>query len=153
MSVPVPIIAGGGIGFHGVYKKAEVSSTSPTEGCDSMTKDEFNKAAQAIGDAELREKVASKMLKLGDEIKEHEKRAHAVKVLYKQAELGLGTIPTSYSEYEQKIASLVSQDLAVLEKALELSAGDTKIGDLSKYAMSSQDAAVQFQEQIMDLDA
>jgi hypothetical protein len=62
-------------------------------------------------------------------------------------------VPTTYGEFEQKVASLVSQDLAVLEKALELSAGDVKLGELSGVSLASQDAAVQFQNQIMDTDA
>lgn len=76
---------------------------------------------KASHDLELREKVASVMLHLQEEVKGHEKRAQAEKILYRKIELGHELPPLSYSDWQEKIASLCNQDLCVLEKALELS--------------------------------
>ena len=83
-------------------------------------------------DKQLREKVASVMLSLHERNKEHEKRAHALKLLYKQAELGFTQLPQTHSELETKLASLVTEDLVVLEKALELAGGNIKLGELGR---------------------
>lgn len=100
-------------------------------------------------DEDLREKVASTMLRLHANNKEHEKRAQAVKFLYKKAELGLEALPPTYETFEQKVASLTRQDLAVLEKALELTAGDVKLGELSGSDLVQRDAAATFQADVL----
>lgn len=78
----------------------------------------------------LLKQASEKMLILNDQNKKHEKRAHALRLLYRQAELGYGQVPQDYSELEEKIASLLNQDLMVLEKALELSGGRMMLGEL-----------------------
>lgn len=88
-------------------------------------------------DQSLREKVASVMLQLHEKNKEHEKRAQALKFLYRQAELGLSQLPSSHSELETKLASLVNEDLKVLEKALELAGGNMKLGELGNVDTTS----------------
>jgi len=82
-------------------------------------------------DQQLREKVASVMLSLHEKNKGHEKRAHAERLLFKQVEMGLMQSPQSHSELETKLAALVTEDLVVLEKALELTGGNVKLGELS----------------------
>lgn len=100
---------------------------------------------------ELLKKAADKMLQLNDELKGHEKRAHALRLIYKQAELGYGEVPRSYSELSEKIASLINQDLQVLEKALELTGGNVKLGELSGTTEPMQyNASEQFQAAILD---
>ena len=79
----------------------------------------------------LRKIAAQKMLQLHSSNKEHEKRAHAIRLIYKQAEMGYGDIPRSYDELQEKVASLLNQDLYVLEKALELTGGNIKLGELA----------------------
>jgi hypothetical protein len=74
--------------------------------------------------------AAEKLVQLNNENKDHQKRAHALRLIYKQAEMGYGDVPRSYSELQEKIASLVNQDLNVLEKALELTGGNIKLGEL-----------------------
>lgn len=74
--------------------------------------------------------AAEKMIQLNNENKGHQKRAHALRLIYKQAELGYGEIPRSYNELQEKVAALVNQDLDVLEKALELTGGNIKLGEL-----------------------
>lgn len=86
---------------------------------------------------ELREKVASVMLHLHEKCKEHEKRAHALRLLFKQAELGVTGLPQTFSEIEEKLASLVTEDLAVMEKALELTGGNVKLGELDRQDSTS----------------
>lgn len=101
-------------------------------------------------DQQLREKVASVMLSLHERNKEHEKRAHALKILYKQAELGHAPLPQTHSELETKLASLVNEDLVVLDKALELAGGSTKIGELDRSDLrSAMSSAEKFQATIL----
>lgn len=84
----------------------------------------------------LRKQAAEKMLQLNATNKEHEKRAHALRLIYKQAELGYGDVPRSFGELQEKVASLLNQDLYVLEKALELTGGNIKLGELDKSDIS-----------------
>ncbi len=100
-------------------------------------------------DEDLREKVASTMLRLHATNKEHEKRAQAVKFLFAKAEMGLEAVPNTYEAFQEKVASLVRQDLAVLEKALELTAGDVKLGSLSGSDRHQRDAAATFQSDVL----
>jgi hypothetical protein len=79
----------------------------------------------------LRKLAAEKLLQLRSSNKEHEKRAYALRLIYKQAEMGYGDIPRSFDELQEKVASLLTQDLYVLEKALELTGGNIKLGELA----------------------
>lgn len=111
------------------------------------------KAASERDDRQLREKVASKMLQLHEENKGHKKRAHAVRLLYKQAELGLIEVPHSYGEFEEKVAGLINQDLDVFEKALELTGGQVKLGELAPNTEPTQrNADEKFRAAIVDHD-
>jgi len=87
---------------------------------------------QEMKDQELRKKAAAKMLQLHEENKQHEKRARAIRLIYKQAEAGFSPIPRTYSELQEKVASLLKEDLNVMEKAVEMSQGATfqKMGSL-----------------------
>ena len=87
--------------------------------------------ANNMHDEGFREKVASALVRLHEDNKNHEKRAHALKLLYKQAELGHSHVPQTFSELEEKLASLINQDLSVLEKALELAGGTLGLGELA----------------------
>jgi hypothetical protein len=85
-----------------------------------------------MDDQNLREKAASVMLHLHEKNEEHEKRGHALRVLFKKAELGYETLPKTFSELDTKLAALVTEDLVVLEKALELAGGNLKLGELDR---------------------
>lgn len=102
-------------------------------------------------DKDLREKVASTMLRLDGENKEHTKRAQALRVLFKQAELGLAQVPQTYSELQVKLAELCTQDLVVFEKALELTGGSMKLGELHTTSDSSEplSASEKFQAAVL----
>lgn len=117
----------------------------------TMKGSEIRKMASVIHDTALREKVASTMLQLKSNNEEHEKRAQAVKFLYKKAEMGLEALPPTYEDFQRKIASLARQDLAVLEKALELTAGDVKLGELTGNDPNADDAAATFQADVFGL--
>jgi hypothetical protein len=107
-------------------------------------------SSDLLSDKGMREKIASKMLLLHEENKGHRKRAHALQVLFKQAELGVERLPNSYSELEVKLASLQNQDLVVLEKALELAAGNIKVGELATQSdLSGGNASEQFQAALL----
>jgi hypothetical protein len=149
-NIAVPIVAGIGLekGVRSISEKPKDKTSNQDQKGATMNTDNINKLASAI-QPELREKVASTMLRLHADNKEHEKRAQATKFLYKQAELGYAPIPNTYHEYEQKLASLMSQDMAVLEKALELTAGNEKIGELSGSDFTSRDAASTFQSDVL----
>jgi hypothetical protein len=79
-----------------------------------------------------REKIASTMLHLHQQNKEHEKRAHATQLIYKMAEAGHIELPRSFDEFQIKLASLMKEDLAVVEKAIDYSGGVMKLGELDK---------------------
>lgn len=72
------------------------------------------------------------MLELHKENKGHKKWAHALRLIYKQAEMGHGDIPRDYSELQEKVAALMNEDLRVVEKALELTGGAIKLGELDR---------------------
>jgi len=100
----------------------------------------------------LLKKAAEKMLQLHSANKEHEKRAHALRLLYKQAEMGYGELPRTHRELQEKVATLLNQDLIVLEKALELTGGNIKIGELSSVTdySTSRNATEAFQSAILE---
>lgn len=99
----------------------------------------------------LFKKAAQHMLKLGRQVQEHEKRAKAVELIYKQAELGCGEIPRTHSELQEKIASMINQDLRVVEKALELTGGNLNLGELDTqdYSNFGGNASEKFQASII----
>lgn len=98
----------------------------------------------------LLKKAAEKMLQLNRENKEHEKRAHATKLIYKQAELGYGELPQSYKELQEKVANLLNQDLSVVEKALEMTGGNLSIDELGNTDFSiAGNAEENFQASIL----
>lgn len=92
------------------------------------------------------------MLQLHASNKKHEKRAHAVRLIFKQVEMGYGDLPRSYNELEEKIASLINQDLTIVEKALELTGGNVKLGELGSkdYSLGGATAEDQFQASILN---
>ena len=134
-------------------KKKNPGFQNKMAGCTMLkTEEDILKVAQADGmDRQLREKVASTMLRLHRQNKEHEKQAQAVKLIYKRAELGLEAVPQSYDAMQQKIASLIGQDMTVLEKALELTAGSSGLGVLanSEPTLSSNNAETTFQSAVL----
>ena len=76
--------------------------------------------------------AAEKLRYLSDENRAHEKKARALKLLYKQAEMGIEPVPDNYTELEEKLASLTAQNMDVLEKAMELAGGRLGLGDLEE---------------------
>jgi hypothetical protein len=95
--------------------------------------------------------AAEKMLQLNKQNKEHEKRAHALRLIYKQVEMGYGELPRSFNEMQTKIASLLTQDLNIVEKALELTGGNLKLGELAQADFSvARNADEMFQANILN---
>jgi hypothetical protein len=123
------------------------------KGMKHLTKSKDQSDESSAQDQNLREKVASVMLQLHRKNREHEKRAHAERVFWKQVERGIEQPPESYGELQQKLASLVKEDLTVLEKAVELAGGQMKLGELDR---TSRDAAQglspseKFQAELLD---
>lgn len=83
-------------------------------------------------------KLATELIRLKGETSKlaqananHEKRAKAEELVYKQASMGLMAYPKSYQELQEKVASLENQDLDVLEKALQLQVGDVSMGKVA----------------------
>lgn len=108
------------------------------KGMKHLTKGTSQSNESSAQDQKLREKVASVMLQLHKKNREHEKRAHAERIFWKQVECGMEQPPESYGELQMKLASLVTEDLKVLEKAVELAGGQMKLGELDH---GSRDAA------------
>lgn len=149
-----PLIIAGGLerGTRALLEKRRKQNAEKTaEDGAMMSEVEIQKIAQADDmDRQLREKVASTMLRLHRQNKEHEKQAQAMRLIYKQAELGLEALPQSYDELQQKVASMVGQDMTVLEKALELTAGSSGLGELaSGETISSPNAETTFQSEVL----
>lgn len=100
---------------------------------------------------ELHKLAAVKLRELNADNKKHEKRAHALRLLYKQSELGYGDVPRTYRELDEKIASLMNEDLNVVEKALEMTGGNLKLGELASSDHSGRsNPEDQFQASIMN---
>lgn len=89
-----------------------------------------NMSKKAMEEKDLLTKAASIMHSLHEDNKMHEKKAAAMQLLYKQAELGLADLPRSYNELQEKLGQLIKEDLSVYEKALDLAHGHMKIGEL-----------------------
>ena len=87
-------------------------------------------ASDKINKNDVLQKAASTMVSLYEENKGHKKRAQAIRILYKKAEVGQEEFPRSFSELEEKVASLLHEDLVVLERALELIGGNEKLGEI-----------------------
>ena len=87
-----------------------------------------------IENKDVLQKAASTMVKLFEENKGHKKRAQVIRILYKKAEVGQEGFPRSFSELEEKVASLLQEDLVVLERALELIGGNEKLGEIGPQA-------------------
>ena len=91
------------------------------------------------------------MRQLHESNKSHEKRAHALRLIYKQAELGCEELPQTHKDLEEKIASLLNQDLVVVEKALEMFGGDVKLGEMGSTDYSIvRNAEEAFQASVLD---
>ena len=102
-------------------------------------------------DQDLRKTAAAKMLQLHEENKQHEKQARAIKLLFKQVELGCAQAPSTYNELLEKVASLSSQDLDVVEKALEFAGGNLNVGKLDGLTNPAQrNASETFEASILD---
>lgn len=120
------------------------------KGIKALTNKKHDQGHSTMNDQNLREKAASVMLHLHEENKGHEKRGQALRLLYKKAELGYETLPKTYSELETKLAALVTEDLVVLEKALDLAGGNVKLGELdNRDPTAAVDSAEKFQAAIL----
>jgi hypothetical protein len=122
------------------------------KGMKRLTKGNSQTQESSAQDQKLREKVASVMLHLHQKNREHEKRAHAERIFWKQVERGMEQPPESYGELQTKLASLVNEDLNVLEKAVELAGGQMKLGELdsSRDLKSSLSPSEKFQAELLD---
>jgi len=81
---------------------------------------------------ELHKLAAKRMLQLLEENRHHTKQARAIELVFKQAEAGLGPLPRNYSELREKVASLLSQDLNIVEKALDLTTMGSSFGQVDR---------------------
>jgi hypothetical protein len=97
----------------------------------------------------LMQKAASTMLRLDDENKGHTKRAQALRLLYKQAEMGIAQVPQTFGELEEKLAHLINEDLVVLEKAMDLAGGNIKLGELSSTEIKARNPSDMFRAAIL----
>lgn len=80
----------------------------------------------------LYKQAANKLLELHQKRKEHEKFAKAIKIMYREADCGIDSLPQTYSEFTEKVAKLMNEDLEVVEKAIERNVKHASIGELDK---------------------
>ena len=97
-----------------------------------------------------KKQAAEKLLYLHGENKKHVKQAQALRLLYKQAEMGLCEVPGSYSELMEKLSALCNQDLNVLEKAIELSTGNFSFGTIAASDPQNLNSSQQFLASMLD---
>ena len=102
-------------------------------------------------DETLRKKASDTMLALHRENKGHQKWAHAVKLVFRQAELGHDSAPHTFSELQEKVASLLEQntDLTIVEKALDIMPGQSKLGELYSSDTRFLTAEQEFQANVL----
>ena len=80
---------------------------------------------------ELIKKQGSELVRLEKVAAEFEKKARAEKIAFREVELGVTEPFKNIEEYHKKIASLMGDDLDVLEKALERGYGTSRrLGEL-----------------------
>ena len=111
-----------------------------------------NMSDKTITKADL-EKTAQMIESLHGQNKTFEKRAKATELLYKQAELGLGSFPKNYGEYQEKVAELMDEDLKVVEEAMKLASSkdDTNsFGSLNKGQMKTANAHESFKKFLLE---
>lgn len=84
---------------------------------------------------ELLKTAAEKMVQLSKSNKDHERREQALRLIYKRAELGYADVPRTYGELQEKVASLMTQDLNAIEKAMEFNLeSGSPFGEVEKQA-------------------
>ena len=107
------------------------------------------KELEKMNKAHIIKKAANTMLRLNDENEGHTKRANALRLLYKQAELGIAQVPQTFGELEEKLASLINEDLVVLEKAMDLAGGSIKLGELGSSDIKARTPSDMFRAAIL----
>ena len=90
-----------------------------------------------ITEADLK-KTASMLSHLHSRNKQLEKKAHATKLLYKQAELGQIIFPKTHEEFEVKVAELMHKDLNVVEEAIKMAAASEELNNTFGGSLTSQ---------------
>lgn len=75
---------------------------------------------------ELLQRQSTELSRLEKVAADFEKRARAEKLAFREVELGITEPFKNFDEYQKKIASLVQDDLDVLEKALERGYGTSR---------------------------
>ena len=72
-------------------------------------------------------KTAEMLESLKGQRDDFEKKAHATKLLFKQAELGQIVFPKSHDDFEEKVAKLMHKDLNVVEEAIKMAAASEEL--------------------------
>lgn len=96
-------------------------------------KNKMNNEKPLIKAADL-QKAAMMLSQLKNEKATLEKKAKATELLYKQAEMGQVQFPKTHSEYEEKVAELMSKNLDVVEEAIKMASSSEpdSLGGLHK---------------------
>jgi hypothetical protein len=77
---------------------------------------------------ELLKKEHEERVRLEKVAADFEKKARAEKLAFREVELGISEPFKTHDDYQKKIASLLGEDLDVLEKALERGYGNSRRG-------------------------
>lgn len=105
---------------------------------------------KTIKEADLK-KTAAMLQNLSKERTLLKKEAKATKLLYKQAELGQIKMPSTFAEYQEKIAELLGKDLEIMEEAIKIAASaENDLGGLDESTRTCVDAQTTFQHAILD---
>jgi cysteinyl-tRNA synthetase len=81
---------------------------------------------------EMLKKEHSERLRLEKVAADFEKKAKAEKLAFREVELGITEPYKNFDEFQKKVASLLDDDLEVLEKALDRGYGSSRrVGELA----------------------
>jgi hypothetical protein len=131
IAAPLKKVGPFGIGILGTMKAEELLKQREKRKMNSKTKNK-----PLIKAADLK-KAALMLSHLKSEKALLEKKAKATELLYKQAEMGQIQFPKTHSEYEEKVAELMSKNLEVVEEAIKMASSSepNSIGGLGKEAI------------------
>lgn len=80
---------------------------------------------------EMLKKEHTERMRLEKVAEDFEKKARAEKLAFKEVELGITEPFKNHEEFQKKVASLLEDDLSILEKALERGYGTSqRLGEL-----------------------
>ena len=140
----------------GLAPAAKVSAMAVPFLAASKVEDMLNKGKKMNANknkdtVDLSKTAAAMLSSLNEERNQLKKEAKATELLYKQAELGQIKMPSTFAEYQEKVATLLGKDLNIMEEAIKIaSSSENEIGGLDNSQLTNMNAEIAFQQAILD---